>query len=186
MQHELFHAVQGLATRSKNLTTNATTCIAQKPGGEEIGNLFDSLEMEGTASEVGDELMLPVQGADTVTTKERAEFARNVDLVRAHVTQMELSVHGLATGVALTYEDVYAADFYGNQDLYGLGYVMARAIAREEGAAAIGTLIAEPGFAFVVRYMHLKDYGRKEGLPKLGKATEEWALQMAACSARRA
>ena len=165
------------------MTSPAFVCIAQKPGGEQIESLFKALEMEGTASKVGDELSLPREGTDDATAKERAEFARNVDLVKAHVTQMELSVHGLATGVALTYDDVYAADFYGNQDLYGLGYVMARDIARDEGDAAIGTLIAEPGFAFVLRYMNLKNYGSQEAdLPKLGRDTEAWALQLSACS----
>lgn len=184
MQHELFHAIQAMATPLHKPTLSAFACIAQKPGGEQIENLFQALEMEGTASEVGDELSLPIKGADEPTAKERADFAHNVDLVKAHVTQMELSVHGLATGVALTYDDIYAADFYGNQDLYGLGYVMAHAIAQEEDDAVIGMLISEPGFAFVLRYMHLKDYGSKDALPKLGRDTEGWAVQLSNCLAQ--
>lgn len=184
MEHELFHAVQGKAKSAHKPTATALACVAQKSGGENIENLFNALSMEGTASKVGDELALPIQGEDEPTAKERAEFAQNVELVKLHVTELELSVHGLATRAAVTYDEVYAAGFYGNQELYGLGYVMARAIAQEEGNAAISQLISESGGSFVIRYIHLKNYGRSDALPALGRETELWAQQLTACSAR--
>lgn len=90
---------------------------------------YDSLSMEGTASYVGDLLATPANGADEIRTRKRAEFSRSVGLVESRITQTELSVHGLVTGASVTYDHVYAAGFYGDQVLYGLGYVIARAIA---------------------------------------------------------
>ena len=58
---------------------------------------------------------------------------------------------------------------YGYQEMYGLGYVMAQAIAKEGGNAAIQQAIGEPGARFVLRYTHLHGYG--DTLPALGRET---------------
>ena len=184
MEHELFHAVQGMAESANKPTAAVVGCIAKRPGGENIEDFFNSLSMEGTASEVGDLLALPIQGADAATAKERTEFVQNVELVKLHVTQLELSVHGLATNATPTYEEVYAAAFYGTQELYGLGYVMARAIAQQDGNVAISRLISQPGAQFVARYTNLANYGKSDSTPALGRETELWAQQITACSAR--
>lgn len=180
MEHELFHAVQGLAMAAHKAPASATACIERLPGGTATANLLRSLEMEGTAALVGDELALPTTGADEPTAKERADFDKNVSLVKLHVTQLELAVHGLATGVALTPDDVYAANFYGYQEMYGLGYVMAQAIAKEGGAAALQQAITEPGALFVLRYTRLPGYGNT--LPVLGRETVARAAAIAACA----
>ncbi len=182
MEHELFHAVQGLAMAAHKAPDAAATCIDREPDGTAIGDLLRSLEMEGTAAFVGDMLALPAQGTDEPTANERTDFAKNVSLVKLHVTQLELSVHGLATGAAVTPDEVYAANFYGYQELYGLGYVMAQAMAKENGAASIQQAIAESGAMFVLRYTHLHGYG--DTLPALGYETVAQAQKIAACYAK--
>ncbi len=137
--------------------------------------------MEGTASYVGDILALPERGADETLTRERARFARNVGLVSRSVTQLELSVHGLDTGAAVSPDEVYALGFYGDEVMYSLGYVMARAIAKEQGDAAIGALIGQPGVMFVERYVRLKGYGKSDEMPTLKPGTVQWADRISAC-----
>jgi hypothetical protein len=80
------------------------------------------------------------------------------------MTQLELSVHGLITNASVTPADIYEVGFYGDAILYSLGYVMARDIAQEQGNSAIGSVIAQPGAEFFIRYVQLKGYGKSGGL----------------------
>jgi hypothetical protein len=184
MQHELYHAVQALAraARPAAAVAKTTACVAAVAHGRDVGAFFDSLSAEGTASYVGDVLALPVQGGDEVSAKERTRVARNVDMVDRSITQLELSVHGLVTGAAVTPEEVYALGFYGDEVLYALGYVMARAIAREQGKGALGNLIGLPGAAFVEGYLSLRSYGKSAEAPALKTETIRWARMLSACA----
>jgi len=184
MQHELYHAVQALARGAQPpaAAVRTTACVAALPHGEDVGAFFDSLSAEGTASYVGDVLALPEQGTDEASAKERARVARNVDMVDRSITQLELSVHGLVTDAAVTPEEVYALGFYGDEVLYALGYVMARAIAREQGNRALGDLIGLPGVAFVERYLSLASYGKGAGAPALKPDTIRWARTLSDCT----
>jgi hypothetical protein len=67
--------------------------------------------------------------------------------------------------------------------LYGLGYVMARAIVAEEGAGAIADVTSKPGAMFVQRYRNLRSYGKSEAVPLLKAETLHFAEQLAACAA---
>lgn len=182
MEHELFHAVQALALSAHKPTDTQTKCIAATGRGSDVADVFGSLSAEGTASYVGDVLSLAEHGTDTATAEQRVRFARNVGLVDRSITQLELSVHGLTTGAAVSPSEVYELGFYGDEVLYALGYVMARAIASEQGVDAIGELISLPGAAFVERYIHLKGYGKSEAMPLLKPGTIAWADKLSVCS----
>lgn len=184
MTHELFHAVQALAQAGVDGTPGREKCLKEIGSGGEVADFFDALSEEGTASYVGDVLSLPEQGGDDLSTKERSRFLRNLDLVGRSVTQLELSVHGLTTGAAVSPGDVYELGFYGDEVMYALGYVMARAIVKEQGEQAIGELIGLPGAAFVRRYVHLKGYGKSEQVPALRRETARWAETLAACDGK--
>lgn len=181
MGHELFHAVQALARASAKAAPATQQCLAAIAHAGDIADFFGSLSAEGTASHVGDVLALPDKSPDAALAKERARFARNVGLVDRSITQLELSIHGLATGAAVSAEEVYELGFYGDEVMYGLGYVMARAIAREAGDTAIGELIGQSGAAFVERYRRLAGYGTSEAVPALKPATIAWAGRITAC-----
>lgn len=182
MEHELFHAVQALAQSAAKATPEQEKCLADIPHSGDISDFLTALSMEGTASYVGDVLALPDHDADETLLKERARFARNVGLIGRSITQLELSVHGLDTGASVSADEVYALGFYGDEVMYPLGYVMARAISKEQGDTAIGELIGLPGAAFVKRYIELKGYGKSEEMPALKPGTIRWADRLTACA----
>lgn len=181
MQHELYHAVQALARSTP--TAAQALCLAAILHAEDVATFFGSLLAEGTASYVGDVLRLPDSGADEPVTRERARFARNVGLVSRSITQLELSVHGLVTGAAVSPDEVYALGFYGDEVMYPLGYVMTRAIVQEEGERAVGELIGSRGALFVARYLKLNGYGKSAAMPALKPATVRWAHLLSGCFA---
>ena len=182
MQHELFHAIQGIAKQARPLSPKAQACTAAVPHSKELVPLFASLEMEGSASLVGDVAAMPA-GTDAGSDEARQRTLRNIGLVDRSVTLLELSVHGLNTGAEVPYDDVYALGFYGDEVLYALGYVMARAIVAEEGKGAIAELTGQPGALFVQRYRKLRGYGKSEAVPALGAETLRSADRLAACLA---
>ncbi|MBW6524383.1 hypothetical protein KZ810_12815 [Sphingomonas sp. RHCKR47] len=182
MKHELYHAVQALAREAYQERLGQERCIAAAPHGTDIAAFFASLSAEGTASYVGDVLSLPEHGTDAATSKERARVVRNIDMVDRSIVQLELSIHGLTSGAAVTPEEVYGLGFYGDEVLYALGYVMARAIAQEQGNGAIAELAGAPGAIFVERYASLKGYGKSDAMPALKPETLQWAQALARCS----
>jgi hypothetical protein len=185
MEHELYHAVQALVRKAHPQASEQIRCVAAISHGSDVAAFFASLSAEGTASYVGDVLALPERGSDDATTRERARVARNVGLVDRSIVQLELSVHGLTSGAAVTPEEVYGLGFYGDEVLYALGYVMARAIAQEQGTGAVGDLAGAPDVAFVLRYMNLKGYGKSDAAPALKPETLRWAQLLARCAAPR-
>lgn len=180
MQHELFHAVQGVIRTARSESAAESACLAKIPHSKELSRLFSSLEMEGSGSLVGDVAAMPA-GIDAESDAARTRTLRNVELVGRSVTLLELSVHGLNTGAQLDYSDIYALGFYGDEVLYALGYVMARAIAAEEGKGAIAELTGQPGALFVERYRKLRSYGKSDEVPVLRAGTLRTAAQLAAC-----
>jgi hypothetical protein len=182
MQHELFHAVQGIARASQKPSAATAPCMAKIPHGGELSQLFASLEMEGSASLVGD-LTAMKPGIDAASDDARNKALRNAELVDRSSTLLELSVHGLNTGAQVSYDDIYALGFFGDEVLYGLGFVMARAIVAEKGAGAIADLTGKPGALFVQRYRNLKSYGKSDAVPLLKAETLRSAEQLAACAA---
>lgn len=179
MEHEMFHAVQNLASAAGRRPAGASACLSRVANAVRLAALFDPLMREGTASFVGDLLALPENG-DAEVQKERAEFARKVERVSRSVSLLALSTHAAATDAAITDEEIYALGFYGDELLYPLGYVMAKAIAKEYGPSMIGQLIGKPGAMFVQRYVGLKSYGSDEA-PRLGPIVERAAPQLASC-----
>lgn len=182
MQHELFHAVQGIARTAQPVSAASTACLAKIPQSAELTLLFESLENEGSASLVGDVAGMP-GGIDAASDEEGKKARRSVNMVGRSITLLELSAHGLRTGAQVSYDKIYELGFYGDEVLYALGYVMARAIADEEGKGALAGLTGRPGALFVQRYRSLKSYGKSDTVPALYPATLQSADQLAACVA---
>ncbi|TFI59459.1 hypothetical protein E2493_04510 [Sphingomonas parva] len=178
LAHELYHGVQQLAAASRKPAAGAAACRAKLPGGANLARLFDSLLQEGAASYVGDVLALPAGDAPVEEARKRSQ--RGVNMIGRSVTLLRLSTHALATDPEADYDAIYGLGFYGDEILYPLGYVMARAIVAEGGDAALAELIDRPGAEFVTRYAALKAYGGKDA-PALDKATLERARALAAC-----
>ncbi len=183
LEHELYHAIQGIPAHSI-WSENAAACLDTFPGGTNLAQLYTSLLEEGTASYVGD--VLAVQPGDDETAK--AEVKRvglNVGRVSRSVTLLELSAHSLATEPKLDYDDVYALGFYDDEILYAIGYVMTKAIATERGNGTVGDLLDKPATSFISAYTSLAGYGKSDAAPKLGPETIAMATKAAECAARK-
>jgi hypothetical protein len=178
MAHELYHAVMGLAAGLRPANPAAEKCLAAIPEAEALGRLYDSLRDEGMASHVGD--VLGLTGDEPVVKAARDKTQRGIDMVGRSVTLLALSTHALTSGSTIAYDDIYGLGFYGDEILYSLGHVMVRAIARDQGDAAVAELIDKPGAMMIVRYAALTGYG-KAGAPALDPRTIEWARRLAAC-----
>lgn len=181
LQHEMYHAVQGAARPTPAVTDARRQCLTRVGMPAHMDDLFDSLWVEGTASAVGDVLALP-RDATGIVGEERKKVQLNVNRVSRSVTLMELSTHAVATE-ALDFDSIYELGFYGDEILYALGFVMAKAIEKEQGPAAIAELSRiSSGAVFIDRYRQLAAYGKEPGAPALGPKTLDWAKRMAACA----
>ncbi|MES2986998.1 MAG: DUF5700 domain-containing putative Zn-dependent protease [Pseudomonadota bacterium] len=179
MGHELFHGVQGLAMSLRPQSDAAKACLAKIPEAENLGQLFGSLRDEGMASYVGDVLALPADDPAIKTARDKAQ--RGVNMVGSSITLLGLSTHALTSGSTIPYEDIYGLGFYGDEILYSLGYVMVRAIAKEQGNAGVAELIDQSGAALVMRYLSLSGYGKGKDVPALDPVTVTWAKRLAEC-----
>ena len=85
----------------------------------------------------------------------------------------------------MPFDDVYALGFYVPEPLYKVGYVMAKAIATDEGPQGLAAFLNQPGYSFVERYAALPRYGKDRDHPPLGPNTLQ-AVRMlkAGCKAR--
>lgn len=181
LQHEMYHAVQGAARPAPAVTDARKQCLTRIGMPAHMDDLFDSLWVEGTASAVGDVLALP-RDAGGLVGEERKKVQLSVNRVSRSVTLMELSTHAVATE-ALDFDSIYELGFYGDEILYALGYVMAKAIEQEQGPAAIAELSRiSSGAAFIDRYRQLAAYGKSASAPAIGPKTLDWAKRMAACA----
>jgi len=175
MAHELYHAVQGAyAVQPKDWWTEKAAesgphAVLAKQC-ETTFELFEALYEEGSASYVGDELLLkgaPGPGA----TKDLSDFQDGLGRLDQSITLLELSVTGLDAPKPVPYEDVYAIGFYVPEILYKLGYVMSKAITTDEGPQALTGALGHPGYGFAAHYLALPKYGKDEDHPKLGPNT---------------
>jgi hypothetical protein len=172
MAHELYHAVQGaLGDHSApwwarpEAAKGRNSALAQRCA--TTAQLFTDLYQEGSASYVGDPLLLGGHEGP-LAKKTRQEMEAGLAHVVDSSTLLELSVVGLNAAKPVPYDDVYALGFYVPETLYKLGYAMARAIAVDEGGDALAALLSQPGYQFAARYVALPQYGRDENHPRLG------------------
>lgn len=181
LEHELYHAVQGALSLPRTRIAAINACEKRAGIPLHLDDLYGSLVQEGTASAVGDVLALP-QDAPGLIADERRKVARNIRMVERSLTLLALSTHALATR-AVDYDRIYALGFYGDEILYALGYVVAKAIEREQGPQAIAEVIQDPtGAAFINRYRALKAYAKSSEAPALDARTLAWAERLGRCS----
>lgn len=175
--HELYHAVQSAALAAGGLSRQrgywgdhlATLTVKTERDSYLVEGLLHRLMSEGVATWVGDPLLLEGAGAQSRQERERAEGQlRRTERLTA---LLDISLTALTAGQPVPYGDVYIVGFYGpDQSLYYLGYAMARALARAQGDARLGTLITGTGCDFARAYLDVA--GRDPTLPRLGAATQ--------------
>ena len=175
MAHELYHAVQGAyAPRQKawwaekDAENGPDRALAQQCS--TTNDYFDALYQEGTASYVGDPLLLrDAKGA--AANKMVTEMEEGLAHLGNSLTLLELSITGLNAPDPVPFDQVYALGFYVPETEYKLGYLMTKAITSEHGDQAITTLLRQPPYDFTNAYISLPKYGKDDDHPKLGPNT---------------
>jgi hypothetical protein len=138
--------------------------------------LFGQLMTEGTASYVGDIVLLPTSGDEALSVRKQREAALS-GKVGPSIALLEMGLAAMTSDDPLSETSVYSIGFLeAGQLYYDVGYVMAKAIATRDGDAAIGRLIAMPGDAFVRRYIELSEESGSK-LPKLQERAKKWAAR---------
>jgi len=173
MAHELYHAMQAAAAPSADDDLNAfdaATATRNLRESTHLRMLFGSLYAEGSATLVGDPLLISRESSDKAKAF-RAAFAANVRRIEAHATLLEMSVISLQAPQPPNYSDVYELGFFVPEPLYALGYVMAQAIQKAGGDAALAQHATLPGYRFVQAYAGLPNYGKDRDHLKLGTNT---------------
>ncbi len=175
MAHELYHAVQGAYAPApsgwwskKDAMQGRDETLAQQCSTNY--QLFSALYEEGTASYVGDPVLLR-NAEGSAAKKMFTEMQDGVAHFSNSVTLLELSVTGLNAPDPVPYDEVYAIGFYVPEIEYKLGYLMAKALATDKGNAALADLLTQPEYAFTLEYLALPKYGQDAAHPKLGPNT---------------
>jgi hypothetical protein len=175
MAHELYHAVQGAFAIDQQAWWSGPD--ARKGPGKELAqqcsttnDYFDALYEEGTASYVGDPLLLRDAKGEKAR-KMMTEMEDGIAHPRNSVTLLELSILGLNAPDPVPFDQVYALGFYVPEIEYKLGYRMAKSIAAEHGDRAIAAFLQQPPYAFTAAYVSLPEYGKDAEHPGLGPNT---------------
>jgi hypothetical protein len=175
LAHELYHAVQAVYSVDNDdrwLKPESATPDgrAHQQMCANLANLFANLYQEGSASYIGDPLLLDAE-AGPLARKTRTEFQDGLNNGSAHRTLLELSVIGLQARIPVPYDDVYSLGFYVPEPLYTVGYVMAKAISSDDGRQGLAAFLKQPGYLFARRYTQLPLYGKDRAHPALGQNT---------------
>jgi hypothetical protein len=167
--HELYHAVQG-AFEKDRLVTKIGFNRAKASGCSDVLRLFGNLYEEGSAVYVEDPSAL-LKSHSPISLRMVEDLSNGVKHVEDSVTLLDMSVLSFESPAPLAYDDVYAVGFYGHGVLYNIGYVMAKAIADDDGPEALTSLLRQPPYQFVLHYSRLPLYGKDKDHPRIGANT---------------
>jgi Putative zinc dependent peptidase (DUF5700) len=174
--HEMYHAVQGSYASDREPKIDGasgalqTSCL-------NVEHLFGNLYEEGSARYV-EEFSLMSQSHSLAAKQMLSDIEDGISRVEAGATLLDMSVVSLTARQPLPYDDVYAVGFLGHGSLYGIGYVMAKAIVDSEGYAGLTASLHQPPHMFVLRYIQLPRYGADKDHPRLGLNTIEAAHRL--------
>jgi hypothetical protein len=178
--HELYHAVQGAFAGERGAAAEPSRLPLSpvQQGCASTARLFASLYEEGTATYVEDISLLPQSHSESANRK-LADMTDGLRHIHDSATLLEMSVTGLKSANAVSYDDVYNVGFLGHGVLYYIGYVMAKAIVENDGPQGLAAFLKRPPYKFVLRYTQLPAYGMDKDHPTLGPNTIDAANQLA-------
>jgi len=174
MIHEAFHGAQGAVYHEDTEHwAKERTLPADQVRGTFCSNtaeLFMDMRNEGTAKFVGsDDILKDAKGptgqrlySESVYGKEHLSDSANL---------LEVSIASLQAPTPVPYRVVYSVDFWGKGVVYSISSAMVSAIVEQDGPAAVGEVIQQPGYEFVLRYTRLKSYGKDRMHPRLRENT---------------
>jgi len=172
--HEAFHGAQGAVYHedtehwAKDLTQPAD--LVRGKLCSNTAKLFKDMRNEGTAMYVGtDEMIKDAKGP----TGQRlyAESLYGKEHLSDSAGLLEISIASMQAPRPVSYKEVYSIDFFGRGIVYFISRAMVSAIAEQDGPSAVGEVLLQPGYEFVLRYTKLKSYGIDQAHPRLGENT---------------
>ena len=177
MTHELYHAVQAAYAEQRKATYQAASPASAAC--RNVDRLFASLYEEGTARYVEDVDLLS-QSQSEAGKRILGDTTESIRRARSGASLLDMSVAALDGEHPMPFDDVYDVGFLGHGSLYGIGYVMAKAIAEIDGPQGLVTLLQQPSYRFVLRYAQLFSSEADEKHPRLGANTVAVAKRLAA------
>jgi hypothetical protein len=185
--HELYHAVQGAFEKDRGTLVELPP-PAGMPSAQQAclktAHLFSNLYEEGSATYVADASLLDHAHSEGAL-RQKADLEYGVKHFSWGSSLLEMSVLSFRGEHAMAYDDVYNVDFYGHGILYSVAYVMAKAIADQEGPQGLAAYLKRPPYEFVIGYTKLPAYGKDQDHPVLGANTIAAAEELAiGCHAR--
>ena len=133
--HEFYHAVQGAFARERGAVENLPSLDGMTHAQQvcaKIAQLFGNLYEEGSATYVED-ISLLQNAHSELGMRQRADMEDGIKHVRTSASLLEMSVLSINAPHAMSFDDVYEVGFFGHGILYNVGYVMAKAIADQDG-----------------------------------------------------
>jgi Putative zinc dependent peptidase (DUF5700) len=179
--HELYHAVQGAFEKDRGTLAELPPPADMPPAQQaclKTAHLFSNLYEEGSATYVADVSLLDHVHSEG-GLRQKADLEYGVKHFPWGASLLDMSVLSFRGDHAMAYDDVYSVDFFGHGVLYSVAYVMAKAIAEQEGPQGLTAYLKRPPYEFVLGYTKLPAYGKDKDHPVLGPntiaATEELA-----------
>lgn len=179
--HELYHAVQGAFAKDRGILGELPPPKAMPRAQQaclKTAHLFANLYEEGTATYVADVSLLDhVKSAGGL--RQKADLTDGIQHFHWGASLLEMSVLSFEAKDAISYDDAYSVGFFGHGVLYSVAYVMAKAIADQEGPQGLTAYLKRPPYEFVLGYTKLAAYGKDKDHPVLGPNTISAAEQLA-------
>lgn len=179
--HELYHAVQGAFEKDRG-TLAELPPPADMPAAQQAclktAHLFSTLYGEGSATYVADVSLLDHAHSEGAL-RQKADLEYGVEHFSWGASLLEMSVLSFQGKQAMAYDDVYNVDFFGHGVLYSVAYVMAKAIAAQEGSQGLTAYLKRPPYEFVLGYTKLPAYGKDKDHPVVGPNTIAAAEELA-------
>jgi hypothetical protein len=170
MAHELFHHVQA-TIRSARAT--------DKPATPPPANVTNSLAIlsntvnEGTASMVGDALLLP--GGKQYSDFFKAKYKKNLDRIKSNFALFEALLYRAYNDPGADFGQLNNLGFSGTWDspLYFVGYRMGKVIEKYKGKEAIKASVGRDPLEFFNQYIEIYQKQNDPEIIKLSKPCEE-------------
>lgn len=168
--HELFHNLQAALGRAR---AGDRQTPAAPPNVSNSFAILRNTVNEGTASMVGDALLLP--GGKPYSDFLRAKYKKNLGRGKSNFALFEALLYRAYNDPGADYDQLYNLGFSGAWDspLYFVGYQMGKVIEKYKGKEAVRALVGAEPLQFFNQYMEIY---KKEGDPEIvrfSKACEE-------------
>jgi hypothetical protein len=174
--HELYHAVQGAYAPEREMKIWSKHGRSQEACAN-VEHLFANLYEEGSARYVED-ISLLSQSHSEAAKRILTDLADSISRVHTSASLLDMSVASLDASDPVPFDNIYDVGFLGHGELYGIGYVMAKAIVESDGPQGLVTLLKQPPNRFVLHYAELPKYGADTDHPRLGPNTITAANQL--------